>query len=200
VAADWRHELKTPAHSGTLARMDGFEFNKIAGAVLSAMLVMAAGSTLLDIALAKHGHEHPGWELPVTEAKHETPGQAAPAFDVAAVLGSLPKASADAGVDIAKKCLACHTLNKGDRNLVGPNLWGIVGRKQAAAAGFAYSEAMKSQGGEWTWDKLAKYLHNPAEAVPGNKMVFQGVPDNADLADLLAYLRTRSDNPPALPK
>jgi cytochrome c len=180
--------------------MDGFEFNKIAGAVLSAMLVMAGGKTLLDIGFARHGHEHPGWELPVTEAKSTPAGQAEPAFDVASVLGTLPKASADAGADTFKKCLACHTPNKGDRNLVGPNLWGIVGRKVASVSGFAYSEAMKSQGGEWTWDRLAKYLHKPAEAVPGNKMVFQGVPDSADLADLLAYLRKLSDSPPALPK
>jgi cytochrome c len=180
--------------------MDGFEFNKIAGAVLSAMLVMAAGSTVLDIATSRHGHVKPGWELPVTEAKHAPVGQAEPAFDPAAVLALLPKASADAGADTFKKCLACHTPHKGDRNLVGPNLWGIVGRKVASAPGFAYSEAMKTHGGEWTWERLAKYLHKPADEVPGNKMLFPGVPDNTDLADLLAYLRKLSDNPPALPK
>jgi cytochrome c len=181
--------------------MDGFELNKIAGAVLSAMLVMAGGKVLLDIALAKHGHEKPGWELPVTAAKPKAGGEAKePAFDVAAVLAQLPKANADAGQDVFKKCLACHTPNKGDRNLVGPNLWGIVGRKVASASGFAYSDAMKGSGGEWTWDRLAKYLHKPAEAVPGNKMIFQGVPDGTDLADLLAYLRKLSDTPAPLPK
>ena len=181
--------------------MDGFELNKIAGAVLSAMLVMASGKVLLDIALAKHGHEKPGWELPVTAAKPKGDGGAVQAtFDVAAVLGQLPKANADAGADVFKKCLACHTPNKGDRNLVGPNLWGVVGRKVASASGFGYSDAMKNQGGEWTWDRLAKYLHKPAEAIPGNKMVFQGVTDSADLADLLVYLRKLSDTPAALPK
>jgi cytochrome c len=180
--------------------MDGFELNKIAGAVLSAMLVMAGGKVLLDIALSDHGHAKPGWNLPVTEAKTAAPGAAAPAFNVAEVLGTLPKANADAGADVFKKCLACHTPNKGDRNLVGPNLWGIVGRKVASVSGFAYSDAMKSHGGEWSWEQLAKYLHKPAEAIPGNKMIFQGVGDNADLADLLVYLRKLSDSPAALPK
>jgi cytochrome c len=180
--------------------MDGFELNKIAGAVLSAMLVMAGGKVLLDIALAKHGHEKPGWNLPVTEVKTAAPGAPEPKFDVAAVLSQLPKANADAGADIFKKCLTCHTPNKGDRNLVGPNLWGVVGRKVASVSGFAYSDAMKSHGGEWSWEQLAKYLHKPAEALPGNKMVFQGVDDNADLADLLAYLRKLSDSPAPLPK
>ena len=93
------------------------------------------------------------------------------------MLGLLPKANADAGADTFKKCLACHTPDKGGRNLVGPNLWGIVGRKVASATGFEarYSEAMKGYGGEWTWERLAKYLHKPAEAVPNNKMVFDGV-------------------------
>jgi cytochrome c len=181
--------------------MDGFEFNKIAGAVLSAMLVIAGGRVLLDIAMPHHAPEKPGWALPVTEAK---PKDAAPAaaFDVASVLELLPKANADAGADVFKKCLACHTPNKGDKNLVGPNLWGIVGRKVASAPGFEarYSEAMKGHAGEWTFDRLAKYLHNPAQGVPGNKMVFAGIPDNNDLADLLAYLRKLSDNPAPLPK
>jgi cytochrome c len=179
--------------------MDGFELNKIAGAALSAMLVMAAGKVVLDIALARHAPEKPGWALTVTEPKKKD-DKPEPAFDAASVLALLPKANAESGGDTFKKCLACHTPNKGDRNLVGPNLWGIVGRKVASAPGFNYSDAMKGAGGEWTWDRLAKYLHKPSEALPGNKMVFEGVRDNADLADLLAYLRTKSDNPPPLPK
>ena len=96
-----------------------------------------------------------------------------------------------------KKCLACHTPDKGGRNLVGPNLWGVVGRKIAQAPGFNYSDAMKSHPGEWTWEELAKYLHSPAQTVPGNRMQFPGVKDNADLADLLAYMRKLSDTPAA---
>ena len=98
--------------------------------------------------------------------------------------------------------MACHTPAKGGRPLVGPNLWGIVGRKVAKSPAFEarYSEPMKAHGGEWSWEKLAEYLHKPATAVPGNKMVFAGIPDNADLADLLAYLRTLSDSPVPLPQ
>src|SRR5215510_9034096 len=102
--------------------MDGFELNKIAGAVLSALLVIAGGRVLLNIGLPDHAPEKPGWALPVTEAKSTTAAPEA-VFNVASVLGLLPKANADAGADIFKKCMACHTGNKGDRNLVGPNLW-----------------------------------------------------------------------------
>jgi len=181
--------------------MDGFELNKIAGAVLAAMLVIAGGRTLLDIALPKQQPEKAGWALPVREVKPKTAEPEAP-FDAAAVLALLPKANPDNGADVFRKCMACHTSEKGGPNRVGPNLWGIVGRKVAQAPGFEarYSEAMKGHGGEWTWEQLAKYLHKPAEAIPGNKMVFAGVPDNADLADLLAYLRTLAESPAPLPQ
>lgn len=179
--------------------MDGFELNKIAGAVLTAMLVIAAGSTVMDIALKKHAPEKPGWALPVTEIKAKT-AEPEVAFDPKMVLAALPKASADNGRDVFKKCLACHTPDKGGRNLVGPNLWGVVGRKIAEAQGFNYSEAMKSHPGNWSWEELAKYLHSPAETVPNNRMQFPGIKDNTDLADLLAFLRTLSDSPAALPQ
>jgi cytochrome c len=181
--------------------MDGFELNKIAGAVLTAMLVIAVGKTGLEIAFEKHRPEKAGWALPVTAPEAKKTEPAAP-FDAAAVLALLPKASPDNGRDTFKKCLACHTSNKGGNHLVGPNLWGVVGRKVAQAPGFEarYSDPMKTHGGEWNWEQLAKYLHGPASAIPGNRMLFQGVTDTTDLADLLAYMRTLGDSPVPLPQ
>lgn len=183
--------------------MDGFELNKIAGAVLTAMLVMASGRVLLDVTMAPHAPEKPGWALPVTEPETKAVAKPdEPAFDAGKVLAMLPDANADAGSEVFRKCTACHTPDKGGAHRVGPNLWGIVNRKVAAAPNFEgrYSEAMKSHGGEWSFEQLAKYLHNPSKAVPGNKMTFAGVFNDADLADLLAYLRTLSDNPAPVPK
>lgn len=185
-----------------MTRMDGFELNKIAGAVLAAMLVIAGGRTLLDIALPKHEPEKAGWALPVTEVKPKAAKAAVAPFDAAEVLALLSKANPDNGASIFKRCMACHTAEKGGRPRVGPNLWGVVGREVGQAPAFEarYSDAMKSHGGEWSYERLAKYLHKPKEAVPGNKMIFAGIQDNADLADLLAYLRTLSDNPVPLPQ
>jgi cytochrome c len=182
--------------------MDGFELNKIAGAVLAALLLIAGGSTLLDITMARHAPAKPGWDLPVTEPKAAATAEPEKAFDVAEVLALLPKADADNGASVFRPCRTCHTVEKGGKDLVGPNLWGVVGRKVGSSASFGsrYSDAMKSHGGEWTYEQLAKYLHNPKQEVPGNKMVFAGISNDADLADLLAYLRTQSDSPVDLPK
>jgi cytochrome c len=178
--------------------MDGFELNKIAGAALAAMLVIAGGRTILDIALPKHTPEKAGWDLPAVkkpvEVKETKP------FDVASVLSLLPKASAENGSDVFRRCLTCHAPEKGGPIRTGPPLWGIVGRKVATASGFRYSDAMKAFSGEWSWDRLATYLHKPAEAVPGTKMIFEGVKDEADLADLLVHLQKLADTPVPLPK
>ena len=92
----------------------------------------------------------------------------------AQVIALLPKASPENGQDTFKKCMQCHTNDKGGRILTGPNLYGIVGRARATMAGFPYSEAMKSHPGNWTFEELAKYLHDPKADIPGNKMAFAG--------------------------
>jgi cytochrome c len=179
--------------------MDAFEINKMLGAVLAALLLIFGGRTALDLVYREHKPEKPGWALPVTAVPSSGPAQAEPAFAFAGVAKLLPQASAEGGQGIFKRCLQCHTPDKGGPNRVGPNLWGIVGRKVAQAPGFAYSDAMKGKGGEWSWDQLGTYLHDPKAGVPGNKMAFIGIKDDAELADLLVYLRKLADTPPPLP-
>ena len=100
----------------------------------------------------------------------------------------LSKASADNGQDTFKRCLQCHTPEKGGPNRVGPNLWGVVGRKAAQHAGFPYSEAMKNHSAELDLAGARQPICTIRKgAIPGNKMAFAGVKDNAELADLLAY-------------
>ena len=180
--------------------MDSWEFNKIAGAVLSALLLAFGMNTFVEMLQGKAKAAKPGYELPVTAA---VPGKAAEPekpFAFADVAGMLKSASAENGRDVFKRCAACHTPEKDGKPGQGPNLWGVLGRDLGTSATFPkYSAALKGKGGKWAFDNLAVYLHDPKGAIPGNQMAFVGVKDNAELADLLAYLRTLSDSPLALP-
>ena len=86
-------------------------------------------------------------------------------------------------------CAVCHSIMEG-RNKKGPSLFAVVGRKAGSIADFAYSDAMKQSGIEWTPDKLDAYITNPKEAVPGNKMFFNGISEAQEREDIIAYLST----------
>ncbi len=95
------------------------------------------------------------------------------------------------GADLFKQCVACHTIDKGGRNAVGPNLHGIDGRAIASVEGFNYSAALKAKGGNWDDAALDAYIADPRAAVPGNKMAFAGVKDAEKRKVLVAYLKAQ---------
>lgn len=97
---------------------------------------------------------------------------------------------AAAGKTVFARCSICHSSTKGAPNNIGPNLFGVVGRKAGTAPNFNYSNAMKTAGFNWTADKLDAYLKHPALVVPGNRMAFAGVSNDKDRANLIAYLAT----------
>jgi len=183
--------------------MDSWEFTKISAAVLSALLLIVGSRTAIEISQASH-KEVVGYELPVQVAAASTPaaggGGGGGAFSFTKVAQLLPKASADAGAAAFKKCASCHTVDKGGANRLGPNLYGVVNRAKGAVEGFSYSAAVKGKGGEWTFENLANFIHDPKGWLPGNKMGFAGVKDDQELADLLAYLRTLAPTPAPLPQ
>ncbi|SEP31756.1 cytochrome c [Rhodospirillales bacterium URHD0017] len=114
---------------------------------------------------------------------------------VAAIVGLATQASAQSG-DPAKgqrvfnqQCRACHTLEKDGAQATGPNLHGVFGRKAGTAEGFAFSEAMVKSGIVWDDTTMAEYNRDPKAKVPGTKMVFNGVKQQGQLDDLVAYLK-----------
>ena len=119
----------------------------------------------------------------------------AAAVDPAALLKEVAAGDVAAGQNVAKKCQTCHTFDEGGANKVGPNLWDIVNRPVATHADYTYSDAMHAFGGDWTLERLHTYLADPKGTVPGTKMTFAGLHKDADIINLLAYLRTLSANP-----
>jgi len=179
--------------------MDSFELNKIIGAVLATCIVLLVLNFTSSALFASHPPAKPGFAIAAKEEGHggkEAPAAAAPAEPIEKLLQT---ASAEKGQAAAKVCQTCHTFAKGDKNGVGPNLYGIVGDHKGEGRGFNFSAAMKAKGGTWTYDDLNAFITNPKAFVPGTAMGFAGIQKDSQRADVIAYLRTLSDNPVPLP-
>jgi cytochrome c2 len=179
--------------------MDSFEWNKIAGAVLFALLVAVGLRIVSETLFTTEAPEEPGYIIATATEEGEGAGEAAESQPIGVLLASADPGKGEAA---AKKCLACHTFGNGEANKVGPNLWGVVMRPIAAHEGYEYSEAMHAfaqEDGNWTYEHLSTYLHDPQGVVPGTKMTFAGLKGDGERANVIAYLRTLSDNPEPLP-
>ena len=107
------------------------------------------------------------------------------------LLASASAQQRDEGERAFQKCYSCHSVDPKETNLSGPNLAGVVGRRAAARADFAYSPVMKKAGAEglvWTEEALERYLADPLAMLPETTMSFPGVRDPAERRALIAYL------------
>jgi cytochrome c len=179
--------------------MDSFELNKVLGAILGTCLVLLVTSFTAGALFAPVMPEKPGYEIAAKEEAHGGGKEAPAAAPSEPIEKLLQTASAEKGAAAAKKCAACHTFEKGGPNRVGPNLFGILNEKRGEGRGFNFSAAMKAKGGTWTYDDLNKFIANPKGFIPGTAMGFAGIPKDSERADVIAYLRTLSDNPAPLP-
>jgi cytochrome c len=182
--------------------MDSFELNKLIGGLLGTVFVVFSIGLVSDALFASPSPEKPGF--PIEAAEEPAEGGAAGPAEPKPIAELLPTASVEKGAAIFKKCEACHSGEKGGPNKVGPDLWDIVDRPVAAHEGFSYSAGMKdfSKGGseKWTYDHLYHFLISPKAFVKGTAMGFAGLKKDEDRADVIAYLRTLSDNPKPLPE
>src|SRR5437763_6515664 len=102
--------------------------------------------------------------------------------------GTAPEADVAAGQAAFARCKICHSVNAGATSQDGPNLYGVLGRKDSTLEGYSYSEAMKNSGIVWDDETLTKYLRDPRGSLPGNKMAFPGIKSDEEVPNLLAYL------------
>ncbi|TSB05118.1 c-type cytochrome [Sphingorhabdus contaminans] len=158
--------------------------------------VLAGGIAALGLSIASGMYFHspaphePGYAIQGVESG-EGGGEAAVPIGNMMATADMTKGEA-----IFKKCTACHTIAQGGPNGIGPNLWATVGKPLASHAGFAYSDALKSKGGTWTFEALNEWLTNPKKYAPGNKMTFAGLGNPEERAALLLYLNSQGSNLP----
>jgi cytochrome c len=203
--------FKTPAKRYLVSRALGrgghqgsdtmnIEANKIAGAVLSTLLVVMGLNMTAGIVFAPKKPAVTGFDLPSEEPAAAGGGAAAAAAEEPIAV-RLAKADPAKGERAVAACKACHTFDTGGANTVGPHLFDVYGRNEGSVAGFGYSAAMKGRGDKtWDADALDHFLKNPKAYVPGTIMAFAGIAKPETRADVVAYLNTLADAPKPLPK
>ncbi|TNK93875.1 cytochrome C [Wolbachia endosymbiont of Leptopilina clavipes] len=173
------------------------ELNKIAASILLSGLIIMIVSNVVDMLYNPEDYKI---EHQTIVAASNEPQQKIE--QVALDIGELMQnASFEKGKSAAKKCIACHSFEKGGMNKVGPNLWNVVGNKKAhLGSSFNYSKALLEKGGKWEYEELFAFLKNPKAYIKGTRMAFAGIFNPQEIADLVSYLRSMSDSPVALPK
>lgn len=178
--------------------MDSFEWNKIAGWVLAALISVLGLSVLTGYMFPVHLPESPAYVVEGVEAEAGAGGAAAEAEKPIEFF--LASADPAKGETQFKKCASCHAIAPGGGNGIGPNLYGIVGNAHASVPGFDYSDAMDATRAKmWDWQGLSAWLANPKKYIPGNKMSFAGISKPEDRANLIAYLNSMDSSPLPIP-
>ena len=153
-----------------------------------ALIVVKLSDLASESIMHKTVLDKPGYIVAGVEKEIAAPVvQEEKAESISALMAS---ANAENGKKIAQRCVQCHGLDKGDPHKLGPNLWAVVGSKPASKEGYSYSESMKANKEVWTIENLNAYLYNPKAFVPGTKMVFVGMKNTQERADLIAFLST----------
>ena len=184
-----------------IKNMDSFELNKIIGAILLTALIIIGIGKFTDILFhvekpKESAYKVEGLEVASTTASGQEAAKVVEAVDIKALLAMGDLAH---GEKVFKKCTACHMIAAGGKNMIGPNLWSVIGRQAGVVSDYKYSKAMIAYGKEWTFEEMNSYLIKPQAYVKGTKMAFAGLRKEKDRASVILYMNSKSDSPKALP-
>ena len=179
--------------------MDSFELNKVIAAILMVVLLVIGLDKIADGVFYVEKPKNPGYQVEIesqlTSGTSETT-EVVEKIDIAAIMTLGDVVS---GKKIFKKCAACHSINKGGKNKIGPALYNVVGRTVGGVDNYKYSKALASYGKEWTFEELNGFLTKPSSYLKGTKMSYAGLRKEKDRASIIKYLNQNSDSPKLLP-
>ena len=173
--------------------MDGFEINKIIAAILATVLVVFSINKFADILFRADKPQQSAYKVeriePTLTSASNT-GQAAVGINELLAMGSI-----EHGEKVFKRCSACHMIAAGGKNMIGPNLWSILGKQTGVASGYKYSKALAAYGKEWSFEEMNGFLIKPSAHIKGTKMAFAGLKKEKDRASVILYMNSKSDKP-----
>ena len=179
--------------------MDSFEINKIVAAILMVALLVIGIGKISDIVFHVEKPKTPGYAVEVVQANIESTSIDETKEEVVDIAALMTMGDIASGEKIFKKCAACHSINSGGANKIGPALYNVVGRKVGGVADYKYSKALATYDKDWTFEELNGFLKKPASYLKGTKMSYAGLRKEKDRASVIKYLNQNGDNPKPLP-
>ena len=179
--------------------MDSFELNKIIAAVLMVALLVIGLGKIADGVFHVKKPKNPGYQVEVESQLTSVTSQATDAVEKIDIAVLMALGDAASGEKIFKKCAACHSINKGGKNKIGPALYNVVGRAVGGVDDYKYSKTLASYDKDWTFEELNGFLQKPATYLKGTKMSYAGLRKEKDRASIIKYLNQNGDNPKPLP-
>ena len=181
--------------------MDSFEINKIIAAILLTALIIIGIGKFTDVLFhvdkpKQSAYKIDGLESTVASISSSSEMKVVEKVDIGQLLALGDLAH---GEKVFKKCSACHMIASGGKNMIGPNLWGVIGRTAGSISDYKYSKAMVAYAKQWNFEEMNSYLIKPQAYIKGTKMAFAGLRKEKDRASVILYLNSKSDNPKTLP-
>ena len=171
----------------------GYEIHKLVTSIVLVVLVVVGVTKISNIIFTSETNVV-AYKVEVKEK--QVPNETEVEFDLPAFLAL---GTIDHGKKVFKKCAACHSINEGGKNKIGPALWSVMSRKSGELSDYKYSKALLTYDKVWDFNELNGFLLKPATWIKGNKMGFAGLKDEKDRACVILYLNESSDTPLALP-
>ena len=181
--------------------MDSFEINKIIASILLVALLIIGISKISNIIFKVDKLDSSAYkvELPDDGAKQISEKNTVKADDKVDISALMALGDIAHGEKVFKKCSACHSIEAGGGNKIGPALYNVVGRKIAAVEDYKYSKALVEYEKNWSFEELNGFLIKPQKWIKGTKMAYAGLRKEKDRASVILYLNKYSDNPLPLP-
>jgi len=179
--------------------MDSFELNKIIAAILMVALLVIGLGKIADGVFHVKKPKNPGYQVEVASQVSPETSLATEMVEKIDITAIMALGDITSGKKIFKKCAACHSINKGGKNKIGPALYNVVGRAVGGVDDYKYSKVLASYGKEWTFEELNGFLTKPSSYLKGTKMSYAGLRKEKDRASIIKYLNQNSDSPKLLP-
>ena len=171
--------------------MNGFEINKIIAAVLATVVVVYSIDKFTDFLFLVDKPQKSAYKVEKVETTLASSSQQSSV----GINELLAMGDVQHGEKVFKKCSACHMIAAGGKNMIGPNLWSVLGRETGSVSDYKYSKALIAYGKAWTFEEMNGFLIKPSAHIKGTKMAFAGLKKEKDRASVILFMNSKSDNP-----